>query len=264
MSAEESQRDRLDQSWTRSLPARVGRELILCGPLDQTIRAYGRIEVNGRDWLRNLAGPVIFVASHSSHIDTPILQRALPGLWRRRTAFAAAADYFYRHRIAAAGISFLFATVPLERRAGDGSSIEQLRRIVAEGWSLVVYPEGTRSRDGRVGVLQPGAAALALQLGLPLVPVCITGTGDLMPVGARWPRRRSGGGRVEVRVTFGAPIEVGAGADRFEVMEQVRRFMAEHGAVTTPDPKRLRRVAARERRMQEGRSSAERSERSAG
>ena len=251
-----AERDRLDQSWTRTWPARIAREAILCGPLDLIIRGYGRIEVRGREWLTRLDGPVIFVAGHASHIDTPILQRALPGRRRRRTAFAAAADYFYRRRLAAAFISFLFCTVPLDRRAAPGevSTIERLRRIVLEeGWSLAVYPEGTRSRDGRVGVLQPGAAALAMQLELPLVPVHISGTGELMPVGARWPRRRRGGllgrfgGRVDVTVTFGAPIRVRPGDDRFEVMERVRIFMAECGAETTPDPKRLRRVAARAR-----------------
>lgn len=280
MSGIGAEKDRLDQPWTRSLPARLAREAILCGPLDLIIRGYARIEVSGRERLRDLAGPVIFVANHASHIDTPILQRALPGRWRRRTAFAAAADYFYRRRLEAALISLLFCTVPLERRAGkDGvSTIERLRRIVGEGWSLVVYPEGTRSRDGRVAVLQPGAAVLAMQLELPLVPVFISGTGELMPVGARWPRRIPSSGasdpdlhppgvgdiyfpggskcrpswrgvrKVEVGVSFGAPITIGAGDDRFEVMEKVRRFMAECGGRTTPDPKRLRRAAARTRR----------------
>lgn len=258
MTVSETERDRLDQPWTRALPARIVREAILCGPLDLIIRHYARIDVHGREWLKDLEGPVIFAASHASHVDTPILQRALPGRWRRRTAFAAAADYFYRRRFAAAFISLLFCTVPLERRAGgrDGpSAMDRLQSIVDDGWSLVVYPEGTRSRDGRVGVLRSGAAGLAMQLELPLVPVFVSGGGKLMPVGARWPRRQSGsstgtGDRVEVEVSFGAPITVTAGDDRFEVMERVRLFMEGCGARTTPDPKRSRRVAARTRQRQ--------------
>lgn len=277
-------RDRLDQPWTRSLPARLAREAILCGVLDPIIRRYARIKISGRERLQGLEGSVIFAANHSSHVDTPVLQRALPGRFRRRTAFAAASDYFYRRRLKAAMISLLFCTVPLDRRdtKAAATTIDRLRRIVADGWSLVVYPEGTRSRDGRVGVLQPGAAALAMQLELPLVPVFISGGGELMPVGARWPRRHrrapspseedreqgheqgqvgderyllgsedrpriKGHPRVEVGVSFGEPIAVRAGDDRFEVMESVRLFMESCGGETTPDPKRLRRAAARRR-----------------
>lgn len=255
MSGTESSSERLDQAWTRALPARLLREAVLCGPLDGIIRRYARITVRGRSNLDRLEGPAVFAANHASHVDTPILQRALPGRLRRRTAFAAAADYFYRKRLEAALVSLVFCTVPIERRSspGEGSTIDRLRRIVADGWSFAVYPEGTRSRDGRVAVLQPGAAALAMQLGLPLVPVYISGTGELMPVGSRWPRRRRGGllptrgERVPVTVSFGRPIPIEPGDDRFEVMEKVRRFMEGCGAPTTPDPKRLRRVAARAR-----------------
>lgn len=237
--------DQLDQPWARTLPARLAREFILCGVLDSIISLYGRVEVAGREHLSGLDGPVIFAANHSSHVDTPIVLRSLPGRWRRRTACVAAADYFYTHRLRAAVVSLAFSTVPIERQAGSGTNTtERLRHFIDDGWSLVVYPEGTRTRDGRVAPLRPGAAALAMQLGLPLVPVCLLGTGDLMPVGARWPRR-SGDGRVDVSVSFGQPIPVAAGDDRFELMERVRLFIAGCGAETTPDPKYLRRQKVR-------------------
>lgn len=240
--------DTLDHPWARTLPARLLRDAILCGLLDPIIRHYARIRVEGRDRVEQLKGPAIFAASHASHIDTPILQRALPATRRRRTAFAAASDYFYRRHLKSALVSLVFGTVPIERRAGaggGGSAIEGLRRFVRDGWSLAVYPEGTRSRDGRVGVLRPGAAVLAAELELPLVPVYLGGTREVMPAGSRWPGRRPDGGRHEVRVSFGPPIDTLAVGDRFEVMEEVRLFMAGCGAETTPDPKRLRRVAAR-------------------
>lgn len=242
---EEEGRDGLDQPWARTLPARMAREFIICGLLDSIISLYGRVEVTGHEYLSGLRGPVIFAANHSSHVDTPIILRSLPGRWRRRTACVAAADYFYTHRLRAAVVSLAFSTVPIERQAGSGTNTtERLRPFIDGGWSLVVYPEGTRTRDGRVAPLRPGAAALAMQLGLPLVPVCLRGTGELMPVGARWPRRVDGD-RVDVTVSFGAPIPVSSDDDRFELMEGVRRFMAECGAETTPDPKYLRRRKAR-------------------
>ena len=64
---------------------------------------------------RALDGPVVFVANHCSHVDTPVLLRSLPASWRRRTAVAAAADYFYSRRLLASAVSLAFGTVPLER-----------------------------------------------------------------------------------------------------------------------------------------------------
>ncbi len=237
----------LDRRWARTLPARAARELIVCGLFDAIVRSYAQVEVVGREQLASqLGGPAIFVANHSSHVDTPVLLRALPGRWRRRTAVAAAVDYFYTRRSVAAAVSLAFCTVPLERRVGNGGSTAALQPLIDAGWSLVVFAEGTRSRDGRVGPLRSGAAALAAQHGLPLVPVHIAGTRAAMPIGRRWMVRPPGPARRHaLRVTFGTPIAVDPRGDRFEAMERVRLFLSDHGAETTPDPKlAARRTAA--------------------
>jgi 1-acyl-sn-glycerol-3-phosphate acyltransferase len=185
---------------------------------------------------------VIFVANHSSHFDTPALLISLPAGWRRRTVVAAAADYFYGRRLLADAVSLAFGTVPLERRGRglDTDAIGHIGQLLSARWSLVVFAEGTRSRDGRVGRLRAGAAMLAARHGVPIVPVHISGSRAAMPPGRRWMVRPKGRGRFArhtIRVSFGAPIRVAPSDDPLEAMERVRLFMAACGADTTPDPK---------------------------
>lgn len=234
----------LDQPWTRSLPARAARELLVCGAFGAIIDAYSRIEVVGRERLTELEGPAILVANHCSHVDTPVLLRCLPGPRRRRTAVLAAADYFYSRRLLAGAVSLTFGTVPLERGSRIGATTH-VERLLDTGWNVLVFAEGTRSRDGRVGVMRSGAGMLAARCGVPLVPVHISGTHAAMPPGRAWMVRPKQERRHTIRVSFGAPIHVAQRAERFEAMERVRQFMAACGAQTTPDPKlSIRRAAA--------------------
>jgi 1-acyl-sn-glycerol-3-phosphate acyltransferase len=83
-----------DQAWARTPPAQIAREAVLRGVFGSIVRTYARRTVTGREHLEGVPGPVIFVANHCSHVDTPVLLLSLPGRWRRRTAVAAASDYF--------------------------------------------------------------------------------------------------------------------------------------------------------------------------
>lgn len=223
-----------DQAWARSAPARAAREGILCGMIDPLVRVQTRREVSGREHLDGVPSPAIFVANHCSHLDTPLLLCSLPARWRHRTVVAAAADYFYSKQLLAGVVSLAFGTVPVRR--GGIAGTERMAGLIAEGWSLVIFAEGTRSRDGRIAPLRPGAAALAADTGAPLVPVHVAGTHEAMPTGRYWMKLPTGG-RHPLRVSFGEPVRVTADDDRLEVMEGVREFMAACGAETTPDPK---------------------------
>jgi 1-acyl-sn-glycerol-3-phosphate acyltransferase len=237
-----------DQPWSRTRPARAARELVLRGVFGSIIRAYSRVEIAGAGHLAGIAGPVIFVANHRSHVDTPVLLRAMPWRWRRRTAVAAAADYFYAQRALAAAVSLAFGTVPVERHglALGTDATAHLGHLLDSGWNLIVFAEGTRSRDGRVGPMRSGAAVLAAERRVPIVPVYITGTGEAMPIGRKWMIRPERGGRWSrnaISVTFGAPVEVAPVEDRGAVMARVRGFMGACGAELVPQPKRADRGA---------------------
>jgi 1-acyl-sn-glycerol-3-phosphate acyltransferase len=232
-------RARLDVPWARRAQARVLRELSLIGVLGPAMDLYTRRRISGRGELDGLEAPVLFVANHSSHMDTPAILRAMPGKWRRRTAVAAAADYFYRKRGTAHAVSLLFNTVPMQRNGGglEPESTAHLDALIGERWSLLVFAEGTRSRTGTVGRLRSGAAVLAAEHGLPIVPIYVSGTRQAMPPGRRWMRRKPGrpfSRRHRVEVRFGAPIRPRPGEHRADVMERVRLFFAESGARTTP------------------------------
>lgn len=231
----------LDVPWTRARAARLLREVLVCGVLGPLMDLYTRRRVAGHERLDDFAGPVVFVANHNSHMDTPVILRALPGRWRRRTAVAAAADYFYDKRRNALSASLVFGTVPLDRNSGAGVGPEQtahLDRLIGDGGSLLVFAEGTRSRDGRVRALRSGAALLAAEHHVPIVPIYVSGTGEAMPRGHRWMVFKAGrpGPRHSLEIRFGKPIDPGACDCPGEVMEQVRLFLAECGAETEREP----------------------------
>lgn len=187
-------------AWSRRLPARVLREVLLTCVLGPIVWWLGRPQVRGRSHLVDLAPPVVFAANHASHVDTPTLLRSLPGRWRRRTVVVAAADYFYTDPVRAAAVSLAFGTIPVERDGVSEVSAARMHRLLARGWNLLLYPEGTRSRDGRIGALYRGAAVLATTHRLPLVPIGLEGTHHVLPPGASLPRRHP------VVVRIGAPL----------------------------------------------------------
>ena len=232
----------LDIPWARCAPARALRETIQSFVLAPLIDLYVRRRARGREHFSRLKPPVIMVANHGSHLDTPVILRALPRRWRRRTAVAAAADYFYRNRLVAFAVSLLFNTVPVSRSVGglvQGAS-DHIHRLIDHRWNLLLYPEGTRSRSGEVGRLRSGAAVLAHEHGIAIVPLHVSGTRNAMPPGRSWPRR-AGALRLRrhpVEVRFGRPIH--PDADRHVVVAELEAFFAQHAAAdgerATPMP----------------------------
>ena len=182
----------IDVPWARCGPARAARETILQFILAPLMDLYTRPRVSGREVFRTLPHPVILVANHSSHLDTPTILRALPLQWRQRTAVAAAADYFYKKRAVANAVALIFNTVPLMRQGGgvNTGATEHVDRLIDQRWNLLLFPEGTRSRDGRLGKMRSGAAAIAQAHGIPIVPIFVKGTHDAMPPGRNWPKKR--------------------------------------------------------------------------
>ena len=225
---------KMDVSWARCGYARALREGLLSFGLGPMTDYYLRRRTVGREVFDRLTPPVIFVANHSSHLDTPTILRALPRKWRNRTAVAAAADYFYKSRWKANGVALLCNTVPLGRNGGGlgNGATDHVDRIIGQGWNLLMFPEGTRSRDGEIGKVRSGAAVFAAQHGIDIVPIYVSGTHDAMPPGQNWPRRRPGrvlSRRHKVEVRFGDPIAPRDEAQRREVMDEVREFWDRKG-----------------------------------
>jgi 1-acyl-sn-glycerol-3-phosphate acyltransferase len=222
---------RLDEPWSRSAAGRAARGALLSGFFEPVLAWYTGREVTGTDWLARLPAPAVFVANHSSHIDTPLILNALPHAWRRRTVVAAAADYFYVKRPKAALVSLLFGTVPVARDGGGSSDLGHVEALLDERWSLLMYPAGTRhGGDGEPKRLRTGAALLAARHGLPLIPVHLTGTRAAMPPGQVWPKRKAWQPRHPVRIAFGAPIFPQTPHEREQAIGQVEEFFAAHAS----------------------------------
>jgi 1-acyl-sn-glycerol-3-phosphate acyltransferase len=225
----------LDLPWARSRLAGVIRENFLRFVLNPMMDYYAARRATGKEKLEGVKGPLILVANHASHMDTPVILSALPRKLRKRTVVAAAADYFYRNRIVASLVSLIFNTVPIERHGGGGvsKSGSHLDKLLDQGWSLLLYPEGTRARGGVPGPLRRGAAVLAAAHHLTIVPIRVTGTAEAMPPGRLWPKRlrdKPVPKRHRIEVSFGEPIT--ASGDPNELMESVRGFFENGGALT--------------------------------
>src|SRR6201994_4728566 len=217
----------LDLPWARSAPARMIRENFMQFVLNPLMDYYAARRATGREKLSSLKEPVILVANHASHMDTPVILSALPRKLRQRTAVAAAADYFYKNRLVASLVSLIFNTVPIERKGGGGLSKDgsHLDTLLDQGWNLLLYPEGTRSRGGGPGRVRRGAAVLAAAHNLSIVPIRVTGTADAMPPGRLWPKRLQGklfSRRHRITVSFGEPIP--PGGDMQALLDRVQTF----------------------------------------
>jgi 1-acyl-sn-glycerol-3-phosphate acyltransferase len=231
---------KMDVSWARCGYARALREGLLRFVLGPMTDYYLRRRTVGREVFEELTPPVVFVANHSSHLDTPTILRAIPRKWRNRTAVAAAADYFYKKRWKANGVALLFNTVPLGRTGGGlaNGATDHVDRLIGQGWNLVMFPEGTRSRDGQIGKVHSGAAVIAAHHGIGIVPIYVSGTHDAMPPGQNWPKRRPGrflSRRHKVEVRFGRPIRSRDEEHRREVMDEVRAFWESKGLPAEAD-----------------------------
>lgn len=202
--------------WARTPAARAVRRVVLRYGFRPLVWSQTSPTVEGLDRLEDVSAPVVFVSNHSSHVDTPLILCSLPKAWRDRTAVGAAADYFFDVRWRAATSALAFNTFPIERTGGPRAA-DTARRLLTEGWNVLVFPEGTRSKDGWLGPWRHGASRLCSELGVPAVPMVVRGTFAAMPRGRSWPKP----GRPAVSVRVGPPLFPLAGEDYHELSKRM-------------------------------------------
>ena len=157
----------------------------------------GGLTVTGK-W--RVPGGCIVVANHSSHADTAVLLAALPA--SAQPVFGAAADYWFDVPVRRLVATSLIGVLPV-RRSGDSGYADLLaavRPALRAGRTVVIYPEGTRSTDGTIAEFRSGAVRLARECGVPLVPVAVMGTADVLPKGGRF-------SPAPMQVRIGEPID---------------------------------------------------------
>jgi 1-acyl-sn-glycerol-3-phosphate acyltransferase len=220
--------------------------------LKPPLRALYRIRPDG---LENVPkkGPAIIAANHVSFLDSFFIPLVVK---RRKVTYLAKADYFKSWKT-----SWFFKSagqISCERSGGSKSqqSLEIALDVLKQGDLLGIYPEGTRSPDGRLYRGRTGIARLALAAGVPVIPTGLIGTDVVMPKEAKLPRLT---GRTEVKVRFGKPLDfsrfAGRERDRFalrsvtdEIMYEImqlsgQEYVEEYASRTATEPLPESRIA---------------------
>ena len=183
------------------------------------LKVIFRPKVEGLDNLP-ATGPVILASNHLAFIDSFVIPLVVP----RRVNFLAKAEYFHGKGIKGALSRWFFHSmghIPVERGNGRAArmSLDIAEDVLAKQGVFAIYPEGTRSLDGRLYRGKVGVARIALATGAPVVPVALMGTNTVQPSGKGIPRIRP------VTVRFGKPLH-------FSRYEGMKESTAIHRAVT--------------------------------
>ena len=182
----------------------------LLGPL---LRTVFRPWIKGQENIPK-SGAAIVVCNHVSFVDSVFLPLVMP----RQMSFLAKSDYFTGKGIKGFFVrTFMIAAgqLPIDRTGGKASeaSLNTGLRVISEGRLLGIYPEGTRSPDGRMYRGRTGVARMVLEAQVPVIPTAVVGTKEVMPLGAKMPKVK------RVGVIVGKPLDFsrfhGMDGDRF-------------------------------------------------
>jgi 1-acyl-sn-glycerol-3-phosphate acyltransferase len=159
-----------------------------------------RLAIEGREHVP-AQPPFVLVANHASHLDALVLAAPLPWRLRDRIFPVAAGDTFFEKPVSAVFAAGLLNALPLWRRKVGTHALEELRkRLVEEPCAYILFPEGTRTRDGKMSTFKGGIGRLVAGTGVPVVPCHLRGCYESLPPHRRFPAFR----RITLRI--GAPL----------------------------------------------------------
>jgi 1-acyl-sn-glycerol-3-phosphate acyltransferase len=225
---------RWQTSWWASSLRRVGRYWTVTRHVRRNVRP---LTVEGRENLAGLKGPAIVIGNHTSHLDSPVILTALPGRISNKILAAAAADKFFPLRRKRHWWYSLFAGAFPVHRGGGTKQLEYPMSLFKKGWSILIFPEGGRSKSGQIARFKAGPAMMAMACKVPVIPVYMEGLRAIMPKGNRYPTPGP------ARACIGKPISVANAKDVREATEMLENAMRElagqpphHHPVPQPAP----------------------------
>jgi len=205
--------------WALSAGARGFRRLARRWVVQRHVDRFCQpFSIEGAEHFTEIDRSAVIIANHTSHFDTMIMLSLLPPALFDRTAVVAAADRFYTNPFKGALYSLRYNAFPITR-GGGRNALSYSQQLLQEGWSLLIFPEGTRSRTGELQPFHPGPAILALAQGVPIVPVHIAGAAAILPPGTRWSRPAS------VRARVGRPLMLDTGMSAMEATSAMQDAM---------------------------------------
>lgn len=218
--------------WARTKGMRRVRAALQTGLLFPALSSFCRLTVNGRELLRGLNGPAVFVSNHVSALDAVVMASALPARYRHRSVVVAAADSIFKRRWEARLAQVTVDAFPIPRGGGARPHLEYLKELLGRKWSVIIFPEGRLTSTGAIGTFRKGAAVLAMDVGVPVVPAYLDGMYEVMPRFRRVPRPGS------VTVTFAEPMAAESSDDydtfTARVEQIVRRLAGPKGVAVDP------------------------------
>src|SRR2546425_11678229 len=176
--------------WARTKGMRRMRAALQASLLFPALASFCRLTVRDRELLRELDGPAVFVANHVSALDAVVMAEALPPRYRHRSVVVAAADSIFKRKWEARLAQVTVDAFPIPRGGGARAHLEYLKELLGKKWSVIIFPEGRLTATGAIGEFRKGAAVLAMDAGVPIVPAYVDGMYEGMPRFRRGARAR--------------------------------------------------------------------------
>ncbi|WP_406694172.1 lysophospholipid acyltransferase family protein [Singulisphaera sp. Ch08] len=178
-------------------------------------RLYHRMKVEGTENLPK-EPPFILIANHSSHLDALALASAMPRRLCGRVFPVAAGDVFFETPVTSIASALILNALPMWRKRCGPHALAELRsRLINEPCGFILFPEGTRSRDGQMQSFKAGLGMLTAGTAVPIIPCHLTKTFEAFPPGARFPRPS------HVSLKIGSPLHFDAVPNAREGWQQV-------------------------------------------
>lgn len=191
-----------------------------------------RARVSGAEWLEQVKGPALLISNHVTDVDAALILSVLPARWRMRLAIAMSGEYLRDWRYPPATLNplarlkarvtyvlaaVLFNVFSLPRQSGFRQSFAYAGEAMDHGYSVLVFPEGTETKDGRLQPFRAGIGLLASEVNVPVIPIKLRGLFELKRKRQFFVRP----GRVSV--TFGEPITFAQETPPAEITTELER-----------------------------------------
>ena len=208
----EIEKKQIYQRWALSWPIRVLRGIIQPFVLRPIIVWLFTIpKVEGLENLADLRGPVIFASNHRSHYDTGVILGGLPYKFSQNLAIATWEEWFFKEDFSFVNprrhFLFYFGAIlanlyTFPKTRGYKRGMKYTGEMVDKGWNILLFPEGERTRTGRLQPFKQGIGILASEMKIPIVPLKVEGSADVLPIGKTWPKS------AKTKLKIGKPIYI--------------------------------------------------------
>ncbi|MGH9560250.1 MAG: 1-acyl-sn-glycerol-3-phosphate acyltransferase, partial [Terracidiphilus sp.] len=222
--------------WAQSWPTRIVRAAVFNLLARPAMLLRGWPGVTGRQNLSGLSSPALVISNHVAFFDPAYIIEALQSRFRRKLAIAMDGELLESMRNPQAGTPFfrgmanraaywlvisVYNVFPLPLHAGFRKSFAFAGELVDRGWSVLIFPEGTRTRDGKLSPFRAGIGLLATRLNVPIIPMRLNGVFELKAAGKRWAHPG------QIGVAIGSPARFQENDDPEQIARELEQRVAE-------------------------------------